>query len=104
MEKQPIFKDINIILTSGGITKEKFEWTNMHDVLHWFHGVCKTSTRMGRDLGKGFNPIKSWSKCIYLGYGNTSQGFNKIKIHGNIIVQTCGGEGHRIGRIISVDG
>jgi hypothetical protein len=27
MEKQPIFKDINIILTSGGITKEKFERT-----------------------------------------------------------------------------
>jgi hypothetical protein len=59
MEKQPIFKDINIILTSGGITKEKIEWTNMHYVIHWFHGVHKTSTRMGRDLGKGINPRKN---------------------------------------------
>jgi len=25
MERQPIFKDINITLTTGGITKEKFE-------------------------------------------------------------------------------
>jgi hypothetical protein len=104
MEKQPIFKDINITLIGGKITKEKIEWTNMHNVLYWFHGICKTSTRMRRDLGKGVNPIKSWSKCIYLGYRNTSQGFKKIKIHGNIIVQTCGGEGNWIGRIITVDG
>jgi len=34
MEKQPIFKDISIILTSGGITKEKIEQTHMCYALH----------------------------------------------------------------------
>jgi hypothetical protein len=72
--------------------------------LHWFQGVHNTSTRIGQDLGKRINPRKSWSKCIYLRYGNTSKGFNKIKIHGNIIVQIGGGQGHRLGIIITIDG
>jgi hypothetical protein len=76
----------------------------MYYALHWFHGVHKTSTRMGQDLGKGINPRKNWKKCIYLRYGNTSKGFNKIKIHGNIIVQIGGGEGHRLWRIVTVNG
>jgi hypothetical protein len=47
---------------------------------------------------------KSWSKRTYLRFGNTNQGYNRIKVYSSKVVQTCKGKSHRLGKNVIIDG